>query len=732
MTVFAVPEIAPLGATALLARFGERIDRALALRIAQVVAALDRAGLPGVVDLIPSYTTLLVLFDPERADRDTLAETIEHAWAESADHPDAHDPGQRLIEIPVVYGGDAGPDLADVARHTGLPPDEVARRHSMAEYTVGAVGFSPGFAFLIGLPPELETPRRASPRTRVPPGSVGVAGGQTGIYSLPTPGGWSLIGRTPRVMFDPAAADAELRPGDRVRFVPIDAGDAPDFPEPALGVGDAGVAGGALEIVEAGVQTTVQDLGRPGQGRSGITPGGALDRSALVAGNRLLGNDDGAAALEWTLLPPVLRFHAVCRVALTGADPGWRLGGRIVRIGEVVDAAPGEELRASPAATMPGARGYVCVGSGIDVPPVRGGRALDLSAGFGGGYGRPLRAGDRLPIQPVADSPQAEQTMERGEPADPAAEPFRVVRGPQADRFDEAGWSMFLTAPFTVDAQSNRMGLRLNGPALVSTGGADIVSEGVVTGAIQVTGSGQPIVLLPGRATIGGYAKIATVIEMDHDRLGQLRPGAAIRFAEVSLDEAEAALRAWRPSIHGGLAATDEEMRMTDVPDIPDMPDAWTPDAWTPDGVIRVIRELARHDVRAFSLRVESAGLEIAIDRGGLPGQPGRVYEHRAASTSASAGGDEDTDHPGMDRSLDVTAPLLGTFWRRPSPDTPPYVEEGDTIEAGQTIGVIEVMKSFHEVTATAAGVVRRILVDDGATVEYGQPLVVVDPPPEG
>ena len=713
------PTIVPLGATALLARFGDQIDAALTARIARLVARLD--GAEGIVDLVPSYTTLVVLIDPGRLVVSKAARLIGEIWSEVDNDPISDDPGMREIGIPVVYGGEAGPDLEDVARQAGLTPDEVIRRHSEAEYTVGALGFSPGFAFLIGLPPHLTTPRRATPRTRVPAGSVGIGGAQTGVYSLPTPGGWNLIGRTPRRMFDPSGGTEGLRLGDRVRFVPVDSADVPPFPETVLTGAESPVAGSCtLEIVEPGVQTTIQDLGRPGQARLGITVGGALDRSALVGGNRLLGNPDGAAAIEWVLLPPAMRVHAACRVVLTGADPGWRVDTKPVRIGEVIDLAPGDVLRATPGGGMAGARGYVCVAGGIDVPVVRGSRSLDLAAGFGGWLGRPLRAGDRLACAECSDHLGSVDIAIPWKCADPAARPFRVVRGPQADRFDEVAWEAFLNQAFTVDGQSNRMGLRLNGPALVPEG-ADLISEGVVTGDIQVTGSGQPIVLLPGRATIGGYPKIATVIEADHDRLGQLRPGATIRFAEVSLDEADEALREWRPSVYGGLSS-DEEPTMSD--------DLQSADDWTPDGVIRVIRELADHEVTAFSLRVESAGIEIAIDRGG--GLPERLPFPRernafpAVSDSVREGSVPDI--PRTDESGDVVAPLLGTFWRRPSPDEPPFVEVGDRVEAGQTVGTIEVMKTFSEIASPAAGVVARVLVEDGATVEYGQVLMVLDP----
>jgi len=734
MTAFERPHIVALGATSLLARFGDRIERDLSLRIARLVEHLDAQGIPGLIDLVPAYTTLLVQLDPVTTRGDEIAELVESTWSALDDGPGSDDQHARTIEIPVVYGGDAGPDLDAVAGATGLTPDEVIRRHSDADYTVGALGFSPGFAFLIGLPPELAVPRRATPRTRVPAGSVGIGGAQTGIYSLPTPGGWSLIGRTPRTMFDPERdADDMLRLGDRVRFHPIDRDAAPEFPEPAVAAQLAESDQGVIEIVEAGVQTSVQDLGRPGQGRLGITPGGAVDRGALIAGNRLLGNPDGAAALEWTLLPPAIRFREPCRVVATGADPGWRLDGRPVAIGEVVTVAAGDVLQARPAAGMLGARGYLCVAGGIDVPVVRGSRALDLAAGFGGGFGRPLRPGDLLRVHPTEDSPESDKLVvtDTGGPRDPSLERFRVVRGPQADRFGAEAWQTFLSSTFTVDAQSNRMGLRLNGPAILQDDGADVISEGLVTGTIQVTGSGQPIVLMPGRATIGGYTRIATVIEADHDRLGQLRPGATIRFTEVSVEEARAAVLGMVPSVYGGLHG-ERGSGASDMTDRPN-PTPHEDETWTPNGVIRVIRELATHDIRSFSLRVQAVGLEISIDRGDVPSRNAGPMTAPAPDTGDHLRvdtGDQHTDSEQPDTTGAVFAPLLGTFWRRPSPEAPPFVEAGDRIETGQTVGLIEVMKTFHDVTAPQAGVIRRVLVDDGATVEYGQVLMELEPAP--
>ncbi|CAN0504805.1 unnamed protein product, partial [Phaeothamnion confervicola] len=178
-------------------------------------------------------------------------------------------------------------------------------------------------------------------------------------------------------------------------------------------------------------------------------------------------------------------------------------------------------------------RAYLAVAGGIDVPAVMGSRATDLTAGIGGIAGRALQAGDLLRRGAArADGPPGSVSlpvMPRG----PLV--LRVVRGPHADRVDGAAWDAFLGGSFTVSPQSNRMGLRLAGPSLSPAGGSDLISEGMVTGAIQVTSGGQPIVMLPARATIGGYATIATVITADRDWLGQARPGTTVRFREVSV-----------------------------------------------------------------------------------------------------------------------------------------------------------------------------------------------------
>jgi inhibitor of KinA len=219
------PRIVPMGDRALVVEFGDTIDPALSTRIAALAKRLRAECPPGVHDIVPTYATLAVHYDPAALGCDdpyeVLAEQVG-TWLESrAVHPE--DRG-LTFEIPVCYGGDFGTDLAELARRHGLEEAEVARLHSAPEYHVHMLGFVPGFAYLGGLDARLATPRRDAPRARVPAGSVAIGGAQTGVFPLETPGGWHLIGRTPLRLF---VADAEppclLNAGDRVRFVPIDA-----------------------------------------------------------------------------------------------------------------------------------------------------------------------------------------------------------------------------------------------------------------------------------------------------------------------------------------------------------------------------------------------------------------------------------------------------------------------------------------------------------------------------
>lgn len=219
-----------LAEDALLLRFGDGIDMATNARVHAAAGALRDAGLPGITDIAPAYATLLLRFDPLAWDNGAAREAIIKALGPGIRRDDEQKPtasehgATRVVEIPVCYGGECGPDIDAVAEHAGLSREEVIGRYAATEYTVAMLGFAPGFPYLLGLDASLHVPRRANPRTRVPAGSVAIGGAQTGIYPRELPGGWHLIGRTPLALFDPAREPpCLLAPGDRVRFHAIDA-----------------------------------------------------------------------------------------------------------------------------------------------------------------------------------------------------------------------------------------------------------------------------------------------------------------------------------------------------------------------------------------------------------------------------------------------------------------------------------------------------------------------------
>ncbi|MCI0439749.1 MAG: biotin-dependent carboxyltransferase family protein [Chloroflexi bacterium] len=294
-----------------------------------------------------------------------------------------------------------------------------------------------------------------------------------------------------------------------------------------------------LEIVEPGMLTTVQDIGRYGYQRFGVPVSGAMDTFALRAANLLVGNEDGAACLEITVLGPRVRFLADTWIALAGGDLTPTLDGEPVPMWKSVEVSSGSVL--SSKGVRDGMRAYLAVAGGIDVPLVMESRSTYLKGAIGGLAGRALRARDVLSaLEPRG--PFVERSL-----SDPPAygheHELRVVLGPQDDAFTQRGMDTFLGSKYTISMQSDRMGYRFDGPAIEHVKGPDIVSDGTPLGAAQVPGDGKPIVLLADRGTTGGYTKIATVISADISELAQAMPGDTVTFKAIEIEAAHDILR---------------------------------------------------------------------------------------------------------------------------------------------------------------------------------------------
>ena len=289
-----------------------------------------------------------------------------------------------------------------------------------------------------------------------------------------------------------------------------------------------------MTILQPGPMSTVQDLGREGCQSMGFSVSGAMDARALRIGNLLLGNPEGAAAIEMTMVGMTVEFTSDAVIALTGADMRPTLNGALMPRCTAVYVHGGDTLAMGAAAS--GCRGYLCVAGGIDVPVVMGSRSTNLKCGLGGFEGRKLASGDWVPYAAALRN-----TAGRCYAPDeyPDTVTLRAVPGPQDDAFTEKGLADFFGETYTVTPSSDRMGARLEGPAVGTRGKPDIISDGIAAGSVQIPASGKPIVLMADRQTTGGYAKIATVISCDLWRLAQARPGTKIRFERVTLAAAQ-------------------------------------------------------------------------------------------------------------------------------------------------------------------------------------------------
>ena len=298
-----------------------------------------------------------------------------------------------------------------------------------------------------------------------------------------------------------------------------------------------------LHITQPGLLTTIQDRGRYGYQRYGVPVSGAMDEFALRMGNLLAGNDQNAAALEITLQGPTIELLAPTWIALTGADLSPTLDDQPIPRWQSVQAQAGSTLAFGQ--PRDGMRAYLALHGGIDAPIVMGSRSTYLKGRFGGLQGRPLRKDDQLSTLPANPYDFTPKRLPKNytAPLYGGSHRLRVILGPQQDAFDRTATSTFLGSRYKISPQSDRMGYTLEGPKIQHRQSPDIISDGNPPGAVQIPGDGAPRILLADRGTTGGYAKIAAVITPDLSKLAQALPSHTITFQQISIQEAQDALR---------------------------------------------------------------------------------------------------------------------------------------------------------------------------------------------
>ena len=530
------------GEGTLILRFGNGIDEATNRSVLRRLDALGQKP-RGVTDAVPAYASLAVHYDCTEISRDDVK-----AWMEDAESRENDDDAARnVVEIPVLYDGE---DLEAAGEIAGV--DDVAAVHSKPEYRVYFLGFTGGFPYLGGLDERLaKVPRLPTPRQLVPRGAVGVAAGQTGVYTRDTPGGWHLLGRTDAVLFDPAREPPSLlKPGDAVRFVDVASLDdkAPPAKEAPPIVEDA-----SFEVLAGGPQTLVQDLGRQHQS-CGVSRCGAADEMSLRTANALVGNEADAAALE-CLGGLRLRSRETRAVAVAGADCQATVlrsaGGSVsCKVNEAVVLREGDELRLG--IPRDGARAYVGLEGGVDAPLILGSRSSDVRAGLGpaplmegdmvecggaGGRAAPRRAKHDHMIRMKGKRTWTLRVLPG--PGDPASDDG--VKETDADASLKA---LLAAGPFAASPRSDRMAVVAEAAASL-TGGQQL-SEACAAGTIQLPPDGNPVILLADHQTTGGYAVPAVVARCDLWKVGQCRPGDELVFVETTYGDAAAELRKLR------------------------------------------------------------------------------------------------------------------------------------------------------------------------------------------
>jgi KipI family sensor histidine kinase inhibitor len=491
-------------------RFADQLDIQANQKLQALSQRLLRNSLPGVTDIFPAYVNLYVEFDANRITREAVKNWVRSNLTDLNMDLEIDANTGREVKVRVRYDGE---DLEWIAAQTGLSVQEVISTHSSPSYWVFAVGFVPGQPFLGVLPEILRLPRRSTPRKRVEAHTVAMAIAQTGIYVLPTPGGWHLLGTALEATYDPQREKPFLlEPGDRVKFVPSD---GPTPPEPAaLEMLPREPTHPVFRVDRPGVLDLIVDAGRFMGGRYGMARSGPMDARSARLGNAVVGNPDDAPLLELTLTGPKLTVLNDAVLGLAGFGMAALVNNQAIPNLESFAVHAGDQLFFKPNGT--GARSYLAVAGGFESRAFMGSRSSDLT----GRIGSALKKDDVLGATRIS-KPRVGYSVQGFQL--PKQTTIRLQPGPQASL---EALTALGSGEFTVTSP-DRMGVQLEGPKIP---GGELISEATPMGGVQVTPSGNPILLLNDRGRIGGYSKPAVIDPRDLHLVAQLRPNAKVRF----------------------------------------------------------------------------------------------------------------------------------------------------------------------------------------------------------
>lgn len=527
-----------LSETAISIEFGESIDDTIHQRVMELNGSIQQNPFPGFIESVPAYTTLTIYYQPELIDS-TISSPFVHVknYVESLiiDLKAGARNAEKIISIPVCYDDEFGYDLGFIASNSKLNKQQVIDIHQREMYKVYMMGFLPGFAYMGSVDDAIAAPRQQSPRAQVEEGSVGIAGKQTGIYPLTSPSGWQVVGRTPLCLFDLQKTDPFLfKTGDMVKFFPIGKDEFHKIKSEQIRIEkikDENIAD--VIVMKPGIYSTIQDGGRWKYQSYGVPVSGAMDRSGYQIANALAGNNKNAACIECTMGGLQLQFKKNAVVAITGAGSAF-VNGQNIRSWQPLSVSKNDVLEIRY--NNDGLRTYVAVKGGFDSTQIMNSRSVYPKAGIG----EPLKKEQRLQFGNMLSEHPKRITESLSLPSYYSNALIRIIAGPENKWMNPESIQQISSQTFTLSNQCDRMGYQLKGEPLSLIEPKELISTAVTMGTVQLTPSGQLIVLMSDCQTTGGYPRVAQVAAVDLSTLAQLKPGDTVRFSNISFQQAEA------------------------------------------------------------------------------------------------------------------------------------------------------------------------------------------------
>jgi KipI family sensor histidine kinase inhibitor len=555
----------PLSEFAILLSFGNAIDQTVHEQVMQAKQAIEQNPFPGFIETVPAYTSLTTYYNPSEIIGGNTSVSIHEIVKQILGNILKNNSVPNFqtttpaVEIPVCYDEEFGIDLQELSELLQLSKEDIIQLHSKELYKVFMMGFTPGFAYMGKLNQQLFTNRKIKPRLEVPPGSVAIAGNQTGIYPLQTPGGWNIIGRTPLLLLNKEKQNPFLlKAGDHVKFIPITKKEFESISRltsPSDGnlatiqygsSHQAGMHDDKIHIQQCGFLTTLQDTGRVKFLQYGIGKGGVMDFYSMQLANAMVGNMLSEVVLEITQSPHVFHFTNTTIVAFTGGGLQPMIDGQPIPFNHAVLIEENSTVEIKQ--QIPGYSLYMAIAGGMHAEKFANSSSTNLLLKTGGHYGRPLQKGDQLILKNKLTPAQKKlyKVLQSGatiqlnhKEKNFHSNVIRVMEGIDWSFLSSSSKQKITSSQFTIGMQSNRMGYRLTGELLQTEQPCEIISSAVTQGTVQLTPSGEMIVLMADAQTIGGYPRILQVAITDLPILAQKKPGDRIQFQFISLQEAE-------------------------------------------------------------------------------------------------------------------------------------------------------------------------------------------------